>query len=284
MPSLLSIKNIKFKIVDGEEYYLDDSVQDVTRDAPIVLDRSTFEIYHLKNRSPHRAKHKVILSADGRSVKEETINFLPAGKIGEGTDKFYLDTVVISDYLNEKLNAQRTDFNIPQVKCHTNECIDLGAIYGKVFESSRAFSRESIKFLENVLDRLIEKTFDDLPHLSFLREDNDIRKNLRLGDDASAVKDAYVKKFAEKQVESFNYVRAISKKYEKTGIPCFDEFRVEALEKLDEGMKINHAPLVSYIKYRDFVLNLYEKLLEKKADGNYQPEKNLHNILFPTKN
>lgn len=48
-------------------------------------------------------------------------------------------------------------------------------------------------------------------------------------------------------------------------------------------MKINHAPIVSYIKYRDFVLNLFQKLLEKRVDGKYQPEKVLHNILFPTK-
>lgn len=209
LPSLLSVKDIKFKIIDDEEYCLDESVQDVARDKSIVIESSVFDVYHLKNRSPHRAKHKVILSADGRSVKEETINFLPPGKIGRGTDKFYLNTVVISDYLNAKLNAQRTDFNIPKAKGMVDGVLDLTTIYEKVFSSSRDYAQESIVHLENVLDKLIEKTFDDLPHLSFLREDSDIRKNLKLGDDADAVKSAYVRKFAEKQVESFNYVRAL---------------------------------------------------------------------------
>jgi hypothetical protein len=283
LPSTLSDKNIKIKIDDEEEYFLDDSVQDVFHDKPILIESSVFDIYHLKNRSPYKAKHKIILSADGRSVKEEVIGFLPKGKIGTGDDRFYLNTVVISDFLNEKLNTQRTDFNIPKTKSSLNGAIDMETIYERVLGSSRSYSHDSIARFENVLDKFIEKTFDDLPHLSFLREDKEVRKNLKLGDDAKTVKEAFVKRFAEKQAESLNYVKVIAKKYEKNSIPNFEEFQEGAQKKLEEGMKVNHASLVTYISYRDFVLRLYDKLLEKKEDGNYQPEKILHDLLFPTK-
>ncbi len=283
LPSLLSIKNIRIKIIDGEEYFLDDSVKDVSRDKPILIESSTFDIYHLKNRSPHRSTHKIILSANGRSVKELPISFLPKGKIGNDDDRYYLNTVVISDLLNEKLNAQRNEFNIPKTKGLVEGSVDLGSIYEHVLSSSRVYCGNSIKHLEGVLDEFIEKTFDELPHLSFLRDDADVRNKLKLGDDSETVKNAYVKKFSEKQVESFNYVKIITKKYESNEIPNFDEFQKDSLMKLEEGMKINHAPLVSYVKYRDFVLNIYEKLLSKRSDGKYQPEKILHDILFPTK-
>lgn len=283
LPSTLSDENVKIKINDEDEYFLDDSVQDVFHDKPILIESSVFDIYHLKNRSPYKANHKIILSADGRTVKEEIINFLPKGKIGTGDDRFYLNTVVISSFLNERLNTQRTDFNIPKTKSSQNGSIDMDTIYERVLVSSRSYSHDSIARFENVLDKFIEKTFDDLPHLSFLREDKDVRKNLKLGDDAKAVKEAFVKRFAEKQAESLNYVRSITKKYEKSSIPNFEEFQEGAQRKLEEGMKVNHASLVTYISYRDFVLRLYDKLLERKDDGNYQPEKVLHDLLFPTK-
>ena len=92
-----------------------------------------------------------------------------------------------------------------------------------------------------------------------------------------------MKRFAQKQVESFNYVKAISKKYETVGIPNFEDFKNESFKTLEDGMKINHAPLVTYVKYREFLIKLYKKLLEQKEDGKYQHEKILHNILFPTR-
>ncbi len=79
-----------------------------------------------------------------------------------------------------------------------------------------------------------------------------------------------------------NYVRAISKKYEKEGIPNFEQFLQEQLSKLNQGIKLNHAALITYIKYRDFLIDLFSKLLEKNKEGKYQPEKILHNILFPS--
>ncbi|BDQ38768.1 hypothetical protein SYK_31280 [Pseudodesulfovibrio nedwellii] len=283
LPSLLSIKNIKIKISDDEEYYLDENVKDVTQDDPVVVGKSVFDVYHLKNRAPRNASHKVILSADGRSVKEKALHFLPAGKIGENDDRFYLNTVVISDYLNGKLNHQRTDFNIPKTKSLAKDEPDLESIYGVVTEKARSYTQDNIKQFEDIQDKLIKKVFEDLPHLAFLEEDSQVKKGLKLGDDANVVKDAYVKRFAEKQVESFNYVKVITKKYESNEIPNFDEFRKESLGKLEEGMKLNHAPLVSYVKYRDFVLGLYDKLLEKRDDDKYQPEKVLHDLLFPSK-
>lgn len=243
LPSLLSIKNIKIKIIDDEEYYLDENIGFVTRDKPIEIGGHPFDIYHLKNKSQHRSNHKIILSADGRSVKEQTINFLPQSKIGESDDKFYLNTVVISEYLDKKLNPQRTDFDIPKTKENLLDDelthamgIDMDSIFTKVLESSRAFSQDSIQHFENVLDTFIEKTFEELPHLSFLREDKEVRNKLKLGDDASSVKDAYVKRFAEKQVESFNYVKSLSTKYESSDIPNFEEFTEESQNKLNEGM------------------------------------------------
>jgi hypothetical protein len=283
IPSLLSIKNITIKIVDGEEYYLDENIKDVAQDNSVLIGHDKFDIYHLKNRTPQRSTHKIILSADGRSVKEQVLGFLPGGKIGEHDDKFYLNTVVISDYLDSKLNSQRTDFNIPKTKSPANNELDLESIYEKVVEKSRTYSHESIKRLEDIQENIIQKVFEDIPHLAFLEEDSQVKKGLKLGDDAKAVTDAYVKRFAEKQVESFNYVKVIAKKYESNEIPNFNEFRKESLAKLEEGMKLNHAPLVSYVKYRDFVLGLYDKLLQKKDNDKYQPEKVLHDLLFPSK-
>lgn len=283
IPSLLSRKDTKIKIVDESEYYLDQSVADVTKDSSVLIGTSKFDIYHLKNRTPHRSKHKIIFSADGRSVREEVLSFLPGGKIGENDDKFYLNTVVISEYLDEKLNHQRNDFNIPKTKLLDSDEPDMESIYESVVAKARSYSHNSIKRLEDVQENHIQQVFEELPHLAFLEDDSQVKRGLKLGDDVKTVKDAYVKRFAEKQVESFNYVKVITKRYESNEIPSFDEFRKESLSKLEEGMKLNHAPLISYIKYRDFVLGVYDKLLQQKDNQKYQPEKVLHDLLFPSR-
>lgn len=283
LPSLLSIKNVNIIINDNGKFNIGTKSSDVSAGTSFIIDNNKFDIYHIKNRTPHRATHKIILSADGRSVKEKKIDFLPGYKIGDNDDKHYINSVVISEYLNKKLNHQRSDFNIPESSAVDQNTVTLDKIYKKASEQTRTFAQTSISALEEVLDKLIDNTFEDLPHLSFLKDDASIRNSIKLGEDQKSIKDRYIREFAEKQVESFNYVKIISKKYENKEIPNFDTFKKESLEKLNNGMKLNHAPLISYIKYRNFVLNLYEKLLEKKEDGKFQHEEILHNLLFPTK-
>lgn len=283
LPSLLSIKNIKIFIDDDGEYSIDSGIENVFQDEPIIISDEKFELFHLKNKSHNRSNHKITLSADGRSVKEKKIDFLPNGKIGTDDEKYYLNTIVISDYLNSKLNPQRSGFSIPQADLMDKQAITLDIIYSKVTDSIRQYTKDSVETLEGILEDLIKKTFEELPHLSFLKDDNNIKNSFKLGDDENAVKDAYIREFALKQVESFNYVKLISKKYEANDIPNFEDFQKESLNKLEAGMKLNHAPLVSYIKYRDYVLDLYGKLLEQKPDKKYQPEHVLHSLLFPTK-
>jgi hypothetical protein len=283
LPSLLSTSNISIQVVDGEEYFLDDSVKDVHRVDPVVIDGNIYKIFHLKNRSSHNSSHKIILSADGRSVRDIPLAFLPKGKIGVDDDKFYLTTVVISDYLNANLNTQRTDFTLPKIKGIDSGKTSIECIASAVSDTSREYCRYSIQKLEEVLEKHIQTTFEELPHLSFLRDDNDVRRTLKIGDDTTTVKNAYIKKFAEKQVESFNYVKRISQEYDSSNIPSFDDFQRDSLKKLEEGMQLNHAPLVSYVTYRDFVLGLYNKLLESHDGKSYQPEKILHGLLFPTR-
>ncbi|UZP66035.1 hypothetical protein N1030_10415 [Desulfovibrio mangrovi] len=270
-------------INDNGTFHVGTNSQDVNSGTSFIIENNKFDIYHIKNRTPHRSTHKIILSADGRTVKERKIDFLPSSKIGDNDDKHYINSVVISEYLNKKLNHQRSDFNIAQSNSIEPSSVTLDKIYEKAFEQARSFAKSSISTLEDTLDKFIDKTFEDLPHLSFLKDDTSIRNSFKLGEDEKAIKERYVREFAAKQVESFNYVKTISKKYEDKDIPNFDTFKKESLEKLNNGMKLNHAPLVSYIKYRDFVLNLYEKLLEKKEDDKFQPEEILHNLLFPTK-
>ena len=283
LPSLLSIKNIKILIDDNGEYCIDAEVENVFKDEPLMISDQVFELFHLKNKSHSRSNHKITLSADGRSVKEKKIEFLPNSKIGTDSDKYYLNTIVISEYLNSKLNPQRSGFSIPQTNQLDKKEITLDLIYDKVIESVRNYTKDNIETLEIILEEIIEKTFEELPHLSFLKDDKKIKNSFKLGDDENAVKDAYIREFALKQVESFNYVKLISKKYESKDIPNFEDFQKESLNKLEAGMKLNHAPLVSYIKYRDYVLDLYGKLLEQKKDKKYQPEHVLHSLLFPTK-
>lgn len=282
LPSTLSMQNITIKIIDSEGYYIKSNINDVIKDTPILLKNNSFEIFHLKNRSTHRSTHKIIFSADGRSVKNFPINFLPNAKIGNGDDKYYLNTVVVSDYLNKTHNIHRNGFNTNTTSLF-EDSISEGEIYEKCLDKSRSFSQESILRFECVLDKHIDQAIDELPHLSFLKNDTKMRNEMKLGDDITTVKSTLVKRFAEKQVESFNFVKSFTKQYEDSDIPNYEDFKKNALSKLEEGMRINHAPLVSYIKYRDFVLTIYDKLLSKKGNGKYQPEKILHDIIFPTK-
>ena len=50
---------------------------------------------------------------------------------------------------------------------------------------------------------------------------------------------------------------------------------------LKASSRLNHAHLTTYVKYREFIINLFSQFLKKDNDGKYSPEAVLHNLIFP---
>lgn len=132
-------------------------------------------------------------------------------------------------------------------------------------------------------DEMIKLVVDELPHLAAVSDEQSIRNEIPLYSSRDSVRSTLVQEYAKKQLETLNYVMGKAQEYEKKGPPSFDEFLRNESEKLKEGSRLNHAHLTTYVKYREFIIDLFSQFLKKNEDGKYSPEAVLHNLIFPMK-
>ena len=278
--TVISNQNISIEVEDIIKYKIDSTSLSSFRGQSFLLDNHCFDVYHIKNLTELKSNHAIVLSASGRKVEERPIDFLPKTKIWTEDERFYLKSIVTSKYLDEKANVTRSKFNIPEYK-DLFDSITIEDIYSNALSEARRYVEQVVPNIEAHATNVINRVVKELPHLGFLSDEKSIKESIPILSKKQVVREILVKEFTARQVQSLNYVTTIEKKYKKQGIPNFDDFLKEAALKLEAGIKLNHASLVTYIKYRECVIDLFFKFLEKKGDEGYQHEKVLHDLLFP---
>jgi len=103
-----------------------------------------FDITHVKFRNNATQYHTIAFCAANRLVKEETINGkIPGlfGRIRENEDEFVYACYVGSDYLNEKVRPERTDFDFEEDigGMFSEDELTLQEIRQSVLEKAEAF-------------------------------------------------------------------------------------------------------------------------------------------------
>lgn len=282
-PEILTAKKLDINIKDGSKH---DTINKKSfmqsEQSNFTLCGELFTIYYLKDTRKFAQNNEIWLAAAYRIVKKKPLSFLSASKLHvPGGQNFYLKAVVISDFLDKRVNSMRTDFTgIPDKSLYTNQ-ISYEILYDEINKNARKYVIAIIPNIENSNREIARKIVDKLPHLAFIMDNEKVNNNIPLQSSAEKIQSAYVDEFARKQVEAINYVENITKIYEKNGIPNFQEFMEKESQKIEEGSKLNHAYLTTYVQYREFIINLFSKFIEADDAGKCQAESVIHNLLFP---
>lgn len=282
-PEILTAKNLDIRIKDGSrEAIINKKSFMESQQSKFLLCGNVFSVYYLQDGRKFAQNNEIWLAAAFRVVKKKPLSFLSNSKLHtpEGGN-FYLKAVVISEFLDKKVNSMRTDFTgIPDKSLYSDQ-ISYELLYNEINKNARDYVLNIIPNIENSNRIIAKEIVENLPHLAFIMDNENVNNSIPLQSSKERIQLAYVDEFARKQVEAINYVQNISKNYEKNGIPNFEEFMEEESRKIEEGSKLNHAYLTTYVQYREFIINLFAKFIVPDSAGKCQAESVIHNLLFP---
>jgi hypothetical protein len=252
----------------------------------------TFVIHGFRLTAPRASKHRLIYAANSRGVVTEMLeNFVPnlVGRLhDEGGKSFAYLAVVQGDYLNEKVNNFRTDFEM-------SEDLEEGQIGLIASDDIRRsdIRDECIAFVERDLKQLIanindmkservtQYVFTEAPQYKPLLRYlagfiSEIAPNASKMDMELALHRELHKREMALKKESGRILSEASK------LKDYDGYRERLADFMERSNELGNSALAQYVMHRKIILEHLEKALstDKKTEK-YPLEEVVHNILFP---
>jgi hypothetical protein len=250
-----------------------------------------FTINGFRLTAPRATKHRLIYAANSRGVVTEMLDQFMPNLIGrledEGGKSFAYLAVVQGDYLNEKVNNFRTDFEM-------NEDPEQGEISLLPEDLKRSDIRDRcVEFISHDLQDMIEglnkaKT-DRITH--FVHSSAPQYKPLLryLPGFVDQIAPNATKTDIELALHKELHKREVALKRESGRILTeaarladYDGYRERLSHFLEQTNELGASALAQYVMHRKTILELFEKALaaDRKTDK-YPLEQAVHNILFP---
>jgi len=257
------------------------------KEKTIYIREEEFKLYIIKsNQTTTRKYNYVSFCANSRTVggKRELskVDSLYTYPISEnGTSKF-IDIYVVSSYLDNHVNNQRTAFTIPEtnetglfpesdypisieeiMKGIASEVAGLYAIFAK--ETQKRNIAEVRKYIE-----------DKAPQYRSILYMKDILEQMppNLSDEK---KDEYLHKVAYQANQKINekidnFIKQDTINQEQIN---------DIVSSIQKTTAYNSDTLAEYVFRRKAIIRLFEKMLDKRVDGSYETESMIHNLIFP---
>ena len=241
----------------------------------------SLEVVTIRAKSSDQDTHRLHLCADGYEVNAVNLekrlphlpDKIPDPQTGHGTR---LAVCVTGEILDKKVNEHRTGFNfakettddlfepseeqiIKEVCSHVER--KLEPILSKEREQSRGRIRKFITERRPVYRSLLNNLEEHLSDLSLSQDDNDL--DLRLNTITRKIEIS-----AEADFEGYR------ESARDEAIIAFKKY----WEKVDCAAQVR---LSQYVVRRRAVLQALRKLLEKRSDGAYPLEADVHDLIFP---
>jgi hypothetical protein len=244
-----------------------------------------FTLHHLKVDPDYQNQHRLYFCANKRAVHHENLQGkvpnLPGTLVDEGRAPFVYAGYVSGDYLDETVNTERTEFQIPRedglveelgwetllAKAAEEATTYLGPFTEPIRlakeERIRAYVqgkapqyRPLLKHRKNALDTILP----DLP------ED-------KLDLELYKINLAYDSELREKSASVISSLEA-----GEAQSPNFEELYRQFTSEWNE---LGISKLANHVAHRRATLSMMEASLRLRATGNYQLESTIHNLIFP---
>lgn len=275
---------------DGSESFnlyqlYDDHMHASTFHEKIDIVGQSFELTHIKFRASVNKRHQLALCASSRLVKEENIQGkIPGlyGKISDDSGEFTYTCYIASDYLDEHVRSERTDFDIAENfdGMFADTEISLKTIREAVLERTK-------EYLQDVLTGNIaagKKRVDDFiadkaPRYRPIT--NYVSEQILIVDPEISDKDLEQHLHAQ----WYEIERQLLSEGHDIMQPANDE-RLEEYEArlqayLQKAEDLKKSDLANYVSHRKVIIDLLQKSIERLDNGKYAREDMIHELIMP---
>lgn len=253
----------------------------------IEIKHKLFEITHVKLNPKITKNHAFVLCAAAREVKITPLKGKICGLYGAINDSegdFFLYTYVTSEYLDEKVSPERSEFDIPE----KNNSIDFEeiciediekAVIESISEYLSDFLKANVKAVKDKIVDFVEKKSPE--YKPFI---NDIDDKISEIDPNSS--DEVLDTFLHKQ----KYLAEVKLKEDghkllSQNIPDdqLDSYEQSLNDYMAKASEMKQADLAKYVAQRRVVLDFLKKAIGIQNDEKYVKERIIHNLIFPMK-
>lgn len=269
-----------------------DHFRDSTAKSSFELSGRQFQINGFRLTSPRASKHRLIYAANYRGVLTEMLDqFIPnlSGRLTDQNGKSFVYLAVVQgDYLNEKVNNFRTDFELKgdvdeaQAELMVDDDLRRSEIRDKCVEYIERDLADMIDSLNNAkTERIVSYVRNDAPQYKpMLRYLNNF---------VGSISPNASKMDIELALHRELHLREVSLKRDGSRILTeaakqedYEHYRGRLAEFMERSNELGLSALAQYVAHRKIIIELFEKALssDKKTDR-YPLEEAVHNILFP---
>lgn len=282
----------RIKLYDGTEEVDMDNVYDQflfkAKDKKEVLKigNNKFNLLHVKVKKADD-KNRVFYCAGNRVVRDDKLSIpgLYDSPLNDGTDTFYYQCYVTSEYLDGKVSPDRFSFLIPQKK-EDGQSDDMfddivfedieNAVCSRIEEYLKSYLKENIdKGVKRVSDYVDKKAPYYKPLLSQL-DDKD--KSINPTSNDKTVDSFLHSKLYEKEhhliEEGHDILKVRNKESE-------EEYQKRVEEYLKDAQSLKASDLARYVVHRKIILEFLEKCINIQEDDKYSREDKIHEIIMP---
>ena len=197
-----------------------------------------------------------------------------------GEEEFYLKAYLSSDYLNEIVNSERTNFDFPQESELFEEYISEDELKKLLIPQIEKGVHKYLKEIrEHKLERIKEYVFKKAPqYRSLLKyKINDIEKLPLLSEEKLEMELFRLQHKLEQDVkrEGRKIFRDI-----KT-VKDFEDYQEKYSEYLKKVIDVGSMSLSKYILHRKTVIDILDKHIRANRFGEFAKEETIHRLIFP---
>jgi len=258
----------------------------------ITIGNYVFELAFLKVRNEgNKVRHAILYSANKRVVLSHPLSQLIPNLIQplqfEDGESFDILVLVSSYYLDQHVNGERTKLTIPNKPPTRNISVSVGKpllslaeieeeivehIYAYLGDYLANIRMEKQAHLQSFVNKSAPqyRTLLNYPHLI-----DKIKPNLtdeKLDIELHKVRNELV-------IESkISLAKILNGSSSTPNTSAFDSELTSLVTKISD---VSQSNLVDYVVHRKMILRLFERVLERRPDGKYELEKQIHNIVFP---
>lgn len=249
-----------------------------------------FEITHLHMYATDDSRHQIHYCADNREVRRENISThipdLSRKLRDEDGNSFVYSSYVSGDYLDARVNSERTDFNFPD---DTSQ-----GLYDEITrdELNRGIVVETKSHLKPFLEKIHADKMESME--KYIRtKAPQYRPLLKYETYLSEIAPDLPEERLDLELHKAKSRLELTLKEKSQSVLSVDPSKVDDIETyraqydsmLEEINELGKSQLAQYIVHRKFILDLLERRLEIDKDSNrYQLEQAIHGIVFPLRN
>lgn len=250
----------------------------------ISIKKREFSLTHIRLSATSRP-HAIALCAASRLVKEESlVGKLPGlfGKLNDGANQFVYLCYVASEFLDEAVRAERTDFNISEEasEMFADDDIALCDIRAAVIQRAAVqladFLASNIEKSKKRVESFVsQKAPRYRPILSRISDD-------KLGIDPS-ISDKELELTLHKQwaeIEGKLLADGQELMSPKQG-EDYEDYQKRLEEYLKAAEDIKKSDLANYVFHRKVILDLLGQAIKRDGNGKYAREDLIHNLIMP---